>query len=482
MELFADLDLGALLAAEEAGVLEARRLEVDKLLRLLAWCDAHSVDPQTQPGAVPIAYGGDRLVRVGGPGTPEVSDLCFAEFAVASHAGVIATMNRAGDALDLRHRLPRLWAAVQDLRVEVWVARKIATLSRKLSRTAVEIVDVATAAGADLMPGRLIELAEAKVIEADPDTHRARIAADEANTGVWMRRRRPGQSVTEVDAQPSVQPITLRLPLAGAVEFTTSVDDLARAMADQHVPADEDDVLTMGQWRARAVELLADPHAAVRFLDGPSPATGGAEVADTETPPPSPAQNAPRPGRTADLAVHISAAVLAGQADGVARVEGIGPLLLEQVAELLRHRNVVVKPVIDLNAGAAVDSYEHPTACKERTMLRTGGDVFPHSGSRSRRLDHDHPTPYDENGPPGQTGDHNDAPLTRRHHRAKTHAGHRVRQLAPGAYRWETRHGLTRVVTRYGTTVVEGLASSDRSLLGELHPQRFEPVLDLQAA
>ena len=47
-----------------------RQLEVDALLRLLAWCDLHSLDPQSQPGAVPVRLGGDRLVRLGGEGTP----------------------------------------------------------------------------------------------------------------------------------------------------------------------------------------------------------------------------------------------------------------------------------------------------------------------------------------------------------------------------------------------------------------------------
>ena len=86
-----DLSAAELLAAEESGVRLKRQAEVDGLLRLLAWCDLHSVDPQTQPGAVPHRLGGDRLVRLGGEGTPETSELCMAEFAVASRAGWIAT-------------------------------------------------------------------------------------------------------------------------------------------------------------------------------------------------------------------------------------------------------------------------------------------------------------------------------------------------------------------------------------------------------
>jgi hypothetical protein len=48
-----------------------------------------------------------------------------------------------------------------------------------------------------------------------------------------------------------------------------------------------------------------------------------------------------------------------------------------------------------------VNCYEHPTTMKRRTVLPTLGDVFPHSTSRgTARLEHDHPRPYDPDGPP----------------------------------------------------------------------------------
>ncbi len=95
------------------------------------------------------------------------------------------------------------------------------------------------------------------------------------------------------------------------------------------------------------------------------------------------------------MVVHVTDQVLAGHHDGLTRVEGIGPMLLEQVADLVQHRDITVQPVIDLNHARSVNGYEHPTAVKLRTRLRTVYDVFPHSTSRATsRLDHDHPTPY----------------------------------------------------------------------------------------
>ena len=146
-------------------------------------------------------------------------------------------------------------------------------------------------------------------------------------------------------------------------------------------------------------------------------------------------------------------------------------MLLEQVADLVKHREITVQPVIDLNSGHSVNGYEHPTAVKLRTRLRTVYDVFPHSASRATgRLDHDHPTPYDSDGPPGQTGDHNDAPLIRFHHRAKTHDGYTVDQLGLGAYRWVTRHGLARFVTPRGTKKVGLIRNDDGRVIGEIYP------------
>ena len=58
----------------------------------------------------------------------------------------------------------------------------------------------------------------------------------------------------------------------------------------------------------------------------------------------------------------------------------------------------------------------------------------------------DHPIEWQENGPDGQTGDHDAAPLSRTNHRAKTHLGYRLRQIGPDDYVWRTPHGLNRRV------------------------------------
>ncbi len=454
----ADLDAAAVLAATEDLTLEQRARDVDLLLLVLHWADVHGDDPGEGR-----ALGADQLIDFGGEGTPLVRELCWGELAIARQCGLVSIKHVAADALDLRHRVPLVWQAVQDLRLPVWVARKVAAMSRQLSKDAVGLVDVAVAAAVDQSPGRVLAIAEAKVIEADLAAHRTRLAEDAAKVGVRLSHARPGGAVNEVDGEPATRRVTLKLPTGTALGFDATVEEVADAIHDQ-LPEAERDQVTRGELEVKAVELLSNPHAAAAFLD---------TVNDPDGTPATPAV-LPKPRkRPATLYVFLSDLVLGGRVDGVARVEGIGPVLLEQVAELLEHREVTVQPVIDLNHTHAVNGYEHPTAVKHRTLLRMLGDVFPHSANLGyRRLDNDHPRPYvppEQGGPPGQTGDHSDAPLTRTHHRVKTHQGYQVDQLALGAYRWITPHGLARVVTRRGTAKVKLIRGPDGDITGEIY-------------
>ncbi|MGH3361031.1 MAG: hypothetical protein ACRDOM_01105, partial [Nocardioides sp.] len=119
--------------------------------------------------------------------------------------------------------------------------------------------------------------------------------------------------------------------------------------------------------------------------------------------------------------------------------------------ELLARTRVRVQPVMDLSDRIRTTAYENPESLKERMHLITGGDYWPFATSTSRRVDYDHPIPYDATGPPGQTGSHNAGPLGRRHHRWKTHAGYRSRQCGEGRYAWLTPHGLGFLVDHTGT-------------------------------
>ncbi|WP_408898658.1 hypothetical protein ACJ5H2_06000 [Nocardioides sp. R1-1] len=350
-----------------------------------------------------------------------------------------ATRSALADAFDLRHRLPTVWAGVRDARCEPWVVRKVARMSRRLDVEQVRIVDAAVAAALDEAPSRILAIAEAKVVEADQAAHAERIAANRERRGVWYPAPRPG---SQVDDDPQTN-------TAGIATVFARIDE-----ADDQPPP------SMDHWRAEAFAMLADPAAVLTFLgslDDTDAHKTDADKMDADDP--SEHDSPRRPdGASAELVVHLSLGE-AGAFGPVARVEGLGPRLLSQVRELLaRHTAVTLIPVVDLHAGRCVNGYEHPTDVRHRVELRTLGDVFPHAATlfhrRGRAPDHDHTVPYDRHGPPGQTGDHNDTPLTRHHHRAKTHLGYTVLQLGPDRWVWGTPHGLYRLVTTTGTTTL----------------------------
>ncbi|MGN6574108.1 MAG: hypothetical protein ACTHKG_00335 [Nocardioides sp.] len=147
-----------------------------------------------------------------------------------------------------------------------------------------------------------------------------------------------------------------------------------------------------------------------------------------------------RVGPVATLYVHMSResfdAARAGEATGVARVEGVGPVTVGQAQEFLGHARVRMAPVIDLAEDSPVDGYEVPDRMGEALHLRTPAGVFPYSSNLSRRKDRDHTRPYvppDRGGPPGQTRISNLGPMGRYAHRVKTHGrGWRHYQPVPG--------------------------------------------------
>ncbi|MER7248710.1 hypothetical protein ABT313_28600, partial [Kribbella sp. NPDC000426] len=158
-----------------------------------------------------------------------------------------------------------------------------------------------------------------------------------------------------------------------------------------------------------------------------------------------------RPGQT-EVFVHLTDLTLA-TGTGVLRAEGIGPLLAEQLTELVGHGPYTVKPVIDLNDAVSVDAYEIPARIRERVRLTYPVELFPYGTRESHRgIDLDHIEPYDPYGPAGQTSTGNLAPLSRFAHRVKTHArGWDVQRVDHKTLEWTTPHGFRFEVGPAGT-------------------------------
>ena len=348
----------------------------------------------------------DRLVEVGGPGTPKVLESAVAELAIAHEIHPHAATRLVADALDLRHRLPQVWQRVQSLEAEVWVARKVATLTRVLALDAVGLVDtaVADAIGSE-SPARVLDLTRAKIIEADPAAHTAAVEAE---------KRRRYAALGRTDAH-GLRLLIARVTAGDAAWIDAMLERVADLLTTQQTDTAPPGhpTPTRDELRSEALGWLARPAELLQLLlqhtesTNHEPESTEHEDAEHEDAGQSRAMAFPadllhtlraidpaklRPAVV--LYVHLHEAALTGHTTGVARVEGIGPFALAQLRDLLGHTHVRVKPVIDLTDQVSVNAYEHPEALKERIHLTRVGDYFPYATSTTREVDLDHPTPY----------------------------------------------------------------------------------------
>jgi Domain of unknown function (DUF222) len=406
--------------------------EIDDLQCALHWAVLHGA---LETAGSPALPGAERLVPLGGDGTPFVAEFAPAELGAEIGASPHAAAALIGDALDLAHRLPRLWAAVRTGQARPWIARKVAQAARPLAADAAAAVDARVAPWAGRLTwARLEPVVEAAVLAADPARAEALAAVAETTEGVWVD-----------DPEDGLADIRIRTDAASATEFDHAIDHIATGLADLG------DTDPRNVRRAKAVGVLAHPQQALDLISG-----ADAEPAlDPDTAPHNPRKTSRTPGprQAATLHVHISADAWQTGC-GFARAEGIGPITLGQARRWLRNRDVVVRPVIDPADTAPVDAYEATGRLREAVRVLMPADTFPYASSTGRSLDLDHTQPYrppDHGGPPGQTRIGNLAPLTRRHHRIKTHSRWQVQQPYPGVLIWKSPHGRLYLVDNTGT-------------------------------
>jgi hypothetical protein len=426
-----------------AAALRARRLaEVAELELAIQWAVIHGHPRDDR----------DPMVSPGGDGTPAIREHAVPELAMARETHPASTRALIADALDLVHRFPLTWQVVQAGACEPWVARKVTVLTRALLSEQVVRVDRAIAkAISGHAPSTVLEIARAKVIEADPEAHRAE--RERVRHERYVRFSRADEL--------GYRHLIARVTAGDAAWIDAMVDRVADILALTHGHDhnhDELRSLAMG-WLARPVELLklllehTQPDTDADTGEPGQPAWAPDHMADTvERLCALPSRHLTRLRGRARLFVHLTDEALRTRS-GVARIEGVGPIDVAQLAEVLGNADVTVTPVLDLRLRRRSDAYEHPEVVKDHVWAQTGGDCFPFTPRTATRdaVDYDHAVPYDDTGPPGQTGPHNSGPLRRRHHRTKTHGGFTTRVVGPGRHLWRTPHGLAYLVDHTGT-------------------------------
>jgi hypothetical protein len=427
-----DLDATATLAFVDQARVDADRVATHQLIAAGHWADLHG-HVEDRPG--PALPGCERLIQAGGDGTPEVAEFCTAELGAVLGVSDWSARQLVADALDLRHRLPLLWGRVQAGEVKPWIARKTAQATRRLSQATCAAVDLQVAPYADRLTwARLEPVIAAAWMRIDPEAANAADQTARDELGVWVSR----------SSEAGTKTMFARAEAADVIRFDAAVDRCADGMELLGDDRSKD------VRRAAALGVLADPQ---RTFDLYQEAATAAGVRLEKSP------AAPRTGAVADtrppvtLYVHLTDQTLA-TGTGVARVEGVGPVIADRVRDWLGNSTVTVKPVIDLANQTPVDSYEVPARLAEAVRLRSPADCFPYATSTERSGDIDHTIPYvppDDGGPPGQTRIDGLGRMTRFHHRVKTHSHWTVKQVWSGVFVWRSPHGYCFLVDHTGT-------------------------------
>ncbi|GGO84463.1 hypothetical protein GCM10011584_02060 [Nocardioides phosphati] len=409
----------------------ADRAEADLFAAAAAWADQHAAD------SVAPALGDwdEKALPLAGEGTPEVAEFCIAEFAAVLGMTTHAGRALIGDALETRHRLPRVWRRVEAGTLQVWRARQVAHLTCGLPPEGAAYVDERVADRAHRIGyaslQRLLEEARVRFVAGHqpedgpvrPDGRTLKVALGKMSTN----------GTTDIWGE---------LDYADAADLERAIARRAAALGTEGSVGEG---LDLDARRALALGEMARDDLRLDLATGERPARTGGGI---------------------ELKVHVNADDLTtspasdAPTGGLARVEGTGGngsfMTLDRLREWLQRpgAKISLRTVIDTTATIRVDQWEIPDRLRRQVEARDGTCRFPFCDRPAHSADIDHITPYDDDGPPGQTSSDNLAACCRTHHRHKTHAGWSYLMLDPGYYLWRSPAGHRFLVTPNGTRIV----------------------------
>ena len=271
----------------------ADRAEVGFLQVALVFADRNHEPYRPTGGEIVAAV--ERIKVYGGDGCPGVAEFAPVEFGARYGMSAGAAAAFIGDALGLRHRLPRVFARVLAGQAPAWRARQIARACLSLSQAAAAaIVDAEVESMISTVSNyRLVLIVKAAVLRADPDQAGRNADEMKRSRGVWV-----GQS----DAH-GTRSVWVKAAAGDVARFDAIVQDLAEALG---ALGDTD---SLDQRRAKAIGWLADPDATTdlrnqaRQTRGASDGDGDGAAGPTpaDEPDPDNRDDEPDPADLADL-------------------------------------------------------------------------------------------------------------------------------------------------------------------------------------
>lgn len=401
---------------------------------------------------------GNRPVRIGSDGTALVEETLPLEVAALSGTSLASATMLIRDIVNLHGRHSHAWAAVQDGRVPLWRARQFAQLADTFELGFGECLLV----DAKIQPllgvvgwGRVMARYRAAIIEVAP----GKVAAHAE------RHRRGRQVKTGVD--PDDPSLSWMSALADTADIKAFEHLLGLVTQTLIALGDTDPV---DEVRSKALGRMADPEGVLALLDGIDDTISGPE--------PVGKRGRRRHAPVAQVYVHLNPDTL--EDGGAARIERIGPVLVDQLSHVLGHHRIKLTPVIHVHGEEQpIDAYEIPEPMRHTVLCRDRYEVFPYSSRDARGFDLDHTIPY-ITGESGQTRPSNLGPLGRRPHRGKTHGGWRLDQPRPGVFWWHSPRGQTYRVGPEGTWNLT-LDNTQRSTIERLRLWELDRRLGSQA-
>ncbi|NPD06893.1 DUF222 domain-containing protein [Nocardioides sp. zg-1308] len=448
-----DLSASELLRALRDRKAAEDRAAADQLDLAARWADLHP--PESIHTAAVFTDGGRYGVEheepIAGPGCPAVAEFCIAELGTVLGISSTSAKRLIGHALELRHRLPRLWAQVHAGQVPAWRARTVAEATihstPSLTIEAARWVDAQVGAVAGRVgPAQLDRLVAETIKRHHLDALDAHDPTSDPEDGYLSVDPRHA-TVHDQDVH-----------YAGTMRFEAELDiadalDLDRALAHgaetlkalgSQAPLDARRSAALGDLARTqtALDLHAQGSSATRSEDGLPVAREVVLHAHFDT----------------SLDGHDGLETVFGATGRME--EGQRLVLLEQIRGWCgdSRTKVTIKPVINLSTELTAPGYDIPDRIREQVILRDRTCVFPWCTRPARACDIDHVVPFDHNAhtegrpQPGPTVTSNLAAECRWHHRLKTHTGWRYEVIGPGVYEWTSPHGHRYRRDRDGTT------------------------------
>ncbi|NPC97473.1 hypothetical protein [Nocardioides sp. zg-DK7169] len=313
----------AVLAFAQSRRAAAQRAEVDVLEAALVWASMHPEESVADAPASGLVFG-ELAVPLAGEGTPLVAEFAPMELGAALGMSTDAARCLVGDALELAHRLKRTWKLLRAGEVPMWKARRLAQLTSALPLEGAEKDRLAAA-----------------------DGRRFDVRTDEANH----------HGIVHVEGV---------LDLADGLDLNAAISQGAEELASLGSTESLDVRRSMAAGELARRQLAFDLRA-----EAGSAGEGAASVVKA---------------RQVVIHVHLGDAAISRDEAGFATVEETRSIVsTEQVRQWCSGQaQVVIKPVIDLEAHHHTDAYVVPDRHVEQTRLTQPGRVLG-SGARGPR-------------------------------------------------------------------------------------------------